>query len=321
MSRSERSTGGKCCMAVLITVLVISFLVAAVIAIGFTLTPAKLKIEDKEIQGTTFAELGLADTKFVDILKDYLAMRNVKPASVVVNGYESETESQKATTDLQASSISSGGSIDYYSLFTDEVHYYGNNGKVIVYQDTTLAYILNQTIASMAQMPMGGDDYRAILKDTSIGIEEVTIEKINDTTGSITIVGRALSSAITANLDAKMRELIPENIYVTVKAEFSVGTIGSTQGKIVDTTVKSIAVNGKTAEESPVANALLSIVADRAADGNIDKLSQAFVDGATGVINHLGKIASATADSNGYAISPIYGMSGVEDHQITVITQ
>lgn len=319
----KSGSGKKCCSAFLITVFVIVALLVAGVAVLLTLTPNKVGVGDLAFaDGTTLNSLGLGDTKFLTIIKELSAMSAADETTMVVHPYNAETEQANATAALGSSTVSE----DYSLLFESKAVY--ATPKVVTYEDTTLAYIFNAAIEAGKN---GQASYAKDLADSSMTVKQITIKKLNDIQGWMEIVAAIDVKALFAAQEAKEAEANTaedmtakmlanyEYLYVSVQATFEVGTVGANQGNMTGTAT-AISINGQ-GEDSAVAKAIVAYASSRidSVDENTD-FKQLIVDAATSVINNLGKIGTAQADMDGVAVLPTYGMVGVQDNKLSMVT-
>ena len=311
-------SGKKCCLALLITVLVIIALLATAVVVLLNLTPNKIGIGDLDFgDNTTLNGLGLGDAKFITIIKELSAMSSADEAEMVTNPYDATAEQANASATLNNSTVS-----ENYSLLFENKAVYALP-KVVSYNDTTLAYILQAAIDAGKQSQTS---YAKDLADSNMSVKQVTIKKISDTQGMLEVVGaidvKAMFNAESDNAATQSVQSLISNyeyIYVTVQAIFEVAGTGVNQGNMQGTAT-SITINGQ-GEDNAVAQAILTYAANKLSEeGEEVDFKQLIVDATTSVINNLGKIGTAQADAEGVAVLPNYGMVGVQDGKLSMIT-
>ena len=299
------NTGKKCCLAALITPLVVVVLIVAAVVVVLTLTPNKLGIADIQIteDGDTIASLGLADTKLIDIIKQLSAMTSAKESDVVSNPYDTTREESVSATALQGSNALG----NYSSILNSNVVY--DKRTMITYDDTTLAYIFNKAIEDAEAT----DTDAKKLKDYNVSVREVTIGTNSIEQGSMRVV--ASVDVPQQEAEDKFAVSLPEKVYITVEATITVGVSGTDEGQMTGTPAK-LYING---ESSALTDAILTVLnAEMPPDETVENV---VVNGITSVINHLGKIGTAqTRPDDGTVYNPVFGMNGVADHKLTVIT-
>lgn len=299
--------GKKCCLAILITILVIVVLVVAAVVTVLFMTPTKLHMQNIEVDGESLESMGLADTKFIDIIKQVTALTKAKEGDLVTNAYDEEASGLAAMLALSGSNAET----DHALLLESNVTY--DKQAVISYADTTIAYLINDAIRSAETT---NADYAKVLKDANVTIKEVTITKPSDTQGKLHVVGVIDVSELLADQEEGYTASISK-VYVSVDASFTVGNEGETQGQMQGT-FESIALNG---QNNAITKAILKVVANNVSDGDENALGNSLVDAATAIINHLGKIGTASTESDGTAVNPSYGMVGVGHHLLTVVSR
>lgn len=99
----------------IVLILVIAF------AVVINLTPRQLGIADLKIEGKTVEEMGIADTKIVDIYKSVKSLSKVNESDVVTNTYDEEQEKDKSQDKFSGSSLD--GKEDYSSIISGKVEY------------------------------------------------------------------------------------------------------------------------------------------------------------------------------------------------------
>jgi len=285
-----RSKGGKCCLSIFITLFAIIAILVIALIVLLNMTPAKLHIADKDIiNGQSFNDMGLGDTKFIDMIKDLFNLtKDVKEEDMVKNGYNAEEEKTKADSNFAGSSITGE---DYSSLLNSKVTY--SKRGVQSYDDTTLAYIFNKM----------GVYEQFDLKEVTIGVK--------DGVGQLRLVGYIKLEG----LDLKINAIsTPSAVYVVANYTFSVSSVG----KIV-TDDGTIAVNDD--PDSILSQLLVNLFMkdddEEDGEGSVTaQIGQAFA----GVIENLGQVGTATVDGEGNIGNIVYGIGGVAEHKITVVT-
>lgn len=309
----ERSKGKSCCLSILLTVVIVVAIIAIGVVILLNLTPNKVKLGDKTIyEDNTLNSIGLGDTKFKDIIKGISEITNVpKEEELVKYPYDQETEKKVANKLLEVPE-----DFDYSRLLTEKVSY--SYQKLISYNNTTLAYIFNEVVQSAP------DGDLALLKNAGVTINEISFSL--DSSGEfakLKIIGSfAVPDALKPLPDGVLK--MPEKIYMVSNLTFTVNGDG-----IIETTPDSIALNSD--KETAVSKALISLITnkvveqtgveeEKAKDG-ADILNESLGKGFSTVIKSLGLVASSgSIFSSGSIDSPIYGISGVSNNIITVVT-
>lgn len=297
--------GMQCCISALIVVAVIVTILVVAVVVLLNMTPAKLKLSQVEIQGVTIEELGLADTKIIDILKQIKDLTSFKEDEIITNPYDAEQEKIIAENDLAGSSAES----DYSIIFTQDVTYNANYVKT--FKDTTLAYIVNKAVQDASESDAS---YAKKLQDAGVSIKEIIIGN-NEGTGTLSITAQINIKEYVEELNLSSL-FKSDSIYITVDSTFTVGSEGATAGQM-QAQSKAVKVNGK---DNALTKALVKTVGDKFAESTGEELGQSMANAISSVVNHLGRIGTSEKDVQGVAIAPSYGMSGVIDHYVTLIT-
>jgi len=306
-------------MKVLIKLLISLVVIIVILGIAFVtlinLTPRQLKIHDIDLAGQTIEDLGLADTKFIDIFKSIKGLLKAEEKDVVKNGYNSDTEKSNSETAFEGSTLDNAD--NYSSVATEKVIY--TSSKQIDYKDTTIAYILNDIVKSYS----GTDEALKYLKDANIVVKEMTIT-VADGKGSIRMVcamelGQYKDQIVDAVGSMASIFPIPDGVYIVSEVGFDVPTTGENQG-VIATTPKSISINGD--NDNPVTKAIVKVILGEGQD--LNDLNGKLGEAVSSVIKNLGLVGTADkldADKtlkNDAVVT--YGMNGVKANTLTLIT-
>lgn len=286
----------------IVLILVIAF------AVVINLTPRQLGIADLKIEGKTVEEMGIADTKIVDIYKSVKSLSKVNESDVVTNTYDEEQEKDKSQDKFSGSSLD--GKDDYSSIISGKVEY--DTKKIVEYDDVTLAYIFNNAVQNGAD---SSSDAVKVLKDANVVVKEITIG-VSDGKGTMRIVsmvelGQYKSDIENALGAAKALFKVPEKVYIVSEISF---TVDETNGKMISKS-ESVCVNGN--NDDPVTKAILNVIVGKI-DGvdSVDGLNEKLGEAVSAVTYNLGGIGGVATDENIY----VYGMSGVKDHKLSLVT-
>jgi len=301
----------KCCLRTLIALLIVVVIIAAGIIVLLNLTPAQLHVDGISLGGNTLADYGLSDVKIIKIIKGARSL-NKKESDVVKNGYDQEQEKSAVAALFANSNLSDAE--NYAELLNQNAVF--SQRYVRVLNDTTLAYVLDSA-----------------LRETypSFAVREVTITKQTADDGSSIGHLRLVAGVDTAayipssvkDTMAKVRIKLPTYIYVVFDADFSVFASGENQGKMLFANMDA-SVGGD--KDNVLNDVLIHFIAKTAGistseDGDKAAFSRAIFDKASACINHIGAIGNANASADGVVAGSItYGMVGVDDHKVRLIT-
>lgn len=290
----------------------ITFVLVIVIVIGIglvvvaNLTPRHLGLTQLNIGGKTIEELGLSDTKLKDIYKAFNSLSD--GASVVDNPYDEQKEQQQASDNMQGSTMTGD---NYMPLLTDKVVY--DKQYVKVYKDTTLAYIFNNIVESAS----GEEGAISQLRELDVKIRQLTISLENDS-AFMRVIGEVSVADYKEQIKQSLGALasfvkIPDSVFIVCDYALTADSEGA-----VHLETLSYSINGQ--ENDPVINALLDIAQSSAGLFDVQQICNQLGEAISTVIGNLGLVAQATAGTDGSATEIVYGMGGVADGSLTVVT-
>lgn len=267
----------KILLKTLFSIFVLLLIIAIVAVVLLTRTPRQLKVHDKMISGEdTFETLGLADTKFLDMIKSYRNASNVKEGDIVKNPYDPAVEKQNAEKALEGSTIPPS---EIERLYDEQVVYASKS--MIVYKDATLAYMLNQTIANNASKPD--------IPNIGIKVEEITV------TGATRSIRTIISIPVDVKISIPMVK-IPEKLYGAIYLDVSGSDVGE-----VTVTGKEFKINDS---DDPVIESVAKAMlrkhytkddgSETTLEGSIEALMHDLASVCGHVLNNLGKLGVGT---------------------------
>lgn len=294
----------------LITILCIVVIVVVAAVVVVNLTPRQLKLEDLSLGNMTIEELGIADTKILEIIKSITNIGKVKEDDVVNRPFDSTAEKEKAEGNLDNSSVSEGSLSD---ILKDKVVY--DKRYLLTYQDTTIAYMLDSAIHD-AENPSEAIE---VLQDAHISVKEIAITK-KDSNGAIRIVAEINLGDFKTQIEDKLGAAksfltVPEKVFLVSELDFTVDSNGKMQ-----TTSKSLSINGN--NEDPVSKAIIQVVLSNMEEGmTLEKLNGYMGSALSEIIYNLGAIGEATVtEGNVVEGEPTLGIGGIKENAISVIT-
>ncbi len=303
----------KFLLGFLITIILIVVLVAVAFVVLINLTPRQLGMQELKLGDDTIEELGLADTKFIDIYKSIRNMDKVKEEDIVSNPVNQEQEKGKADDNFEGSTLDAKD--DYSSVVKEPVLY--DVQRLIKYDDTTIAYILDNIIQHADAE--SSSEIKA-LKDANLSVKELTIG-LKDGKGTL----RVVSYMDLSNYQGEIQEAlggaagilpIPKKAYLVSNLTFTVNAVG----KMV-TSPESICINGN--NDDPVSKAILKVIGNMAGGESIDSLNGKLGEAVAQVVGNLGMIGTASTVGDTNVVNPLtinLGIGGVQDHKLTLVT-
>ncbi len=308
----------KFLLGFLIAILVLIVVVVVAFVVIINLTPRQLHLESISLGDKTIEELGLADTKIIDIYKSIKSIGNTKESDVVENPVNKEEEKSNASDNMEGSVKDYND--DYSSVAVEPVVY--DVRRLVSYDDTTIAYILDNIVQHASED--ASDEVKA-LKDAHISVKELTITKESGV-GKMRVVSymdlTSYQDQIKEALGSAASILpIPKQAYLVSEFSFTVetGALSPDLGKMI-TTPLSISINGN--NDDPVSKAILEVMGNMTGE-DINSLNGKLGEAVAQVVGNLGQIGTAsTVGSTNVvvALSETYGMNGVENHKLTLIT-
>ena len=291
----------------------IAFVLVVVVVAGIGLvvvanmTPRDLNLTQVSIGGKTIEELGLADTKIKDIFKSFNSLSDNK--DVVDNPYDQAAEEQNASDAMAGSSIENEE--NYLPLLDGKVTY--DKQYLKVYQDKTLAYIFNNIVTSASNQ----DGTLEELRNLNVTIEQMSINVV-DGKPSLNVIGKFSIVQFKQQIVEQLGVLasfvkIPDYLYIKVDFDVAVDSLG-----MMTLASTGYSINGQ--EDDPVIKALLEVVQSADSSFNIQSVVEKLALGISSVVGNLGRIASATTGADGTASDIVYGVSGIGDRSLSVVT-
>ena len=316
---------GGCLIKLLIAILVIAVVLGIAVAIILNMTPDQLGIADVDINGTTLREMGLADVKMKEVFKFVKDVLNADSAKIVQNPYSPETEKTTSESNLQSAvnvGSSESGGLVYSDILKDKIVY--DEKYFYEYRDTTLAYIF-QSILDEGEAAVSEDNGAIdFLREINGKVDEISIYSSGNgyelrTVFSIDVSG--FRSEIESLIPIKIVK-IPDRIYLV-----SYSSVGAdSDGRLV-TDGRAIRINDV---ESVISDAIFDVLsgkAEQSVDTDEDLGDEQTVNGLIGegfaaVILNLGRVGTAEYDADTRAVTgeAVFGVSGIGEHSLTVIT-
>lgn len=294
-------------------------LVVIVVIIGvilINLTPRQLKIQDIEIAGMSFDSLGIADTKLIDIYKSFNHLSEVTEGDVVNHPYVESEEKTAAENAAKGSSIE--GNDNYSSIVESDITY--DTERLVSYNDTTLAYIINNAVSN-SDSSADGVQY---LREAHMSIKEISLTC--DSSRKMRIVCyvdlKPFTDQIKDSLPSAAQSFlkIPEQMYVV--SDYTITGVDESTGKMVLSS-DDICINGN--NDDPVTKAIVKVMLNLSGqEGGIEEINNQIGQAVSDVIGHLGKIGTGTTVSDtDNAITPgtaVIGIAGISNGKVTLIT-
>ena len=158
----------KVLKGVLFTLLAIVLILVIAFVVVINLTPRQLGAQNVKIDGKTIEEMGIADTKIINIYKSIKSLSAPKEDKIVTNKFDETAEKDKLKDNFSGSSLENKD--DYSSIITDPVIY--DTKKIVEYDDVTIAYIFNNVVQNASE---SSSEAIKALRNAKIQIKELTI--------------------------------------------------------------------------------------------------------------------------------------------------
>lgn len=327
MARNKKSgcSCGGCLVKLLIAILIIVLLIGIAVAVVVNMTPEQLGIADIEFNGTTLRELGLADVKIKEAFKFIKDVLNADSGNIVQNAYIPETEKSVSENNLGAAvNVGTGNNgLVYSDILKDKVVY--DEEYLYEYKDTTIAFIF-QSMLDEGETAASSESNGAIefLRDIDGRVDEISIYSVSggyELRAVVSIDISEFKSEIEARIPFGLVKL-PDRIYLVSYSSLS----ADADGELV-TSGKAIRINDV---ESVISDAIFDVLSDKAeqsVDTDEDLGDEQTVNGLIGegfaaVILNLGRVGTAEYDADTRAVTgeAVFGVSGIGEHSLTVIT-
>lgn len=319
MARRKGGCLKGCVVVPLIIVLVLVVAVVAGAAIILNKTPAELGFADQEIMsGKSLRDMGLADTKLKEVFTFLKEMMSPDESKIVTNGYTEESEAE-AESSLAGSSLNNGTSINYAQLLGEDPVTYDQE-YLYVYNDTTLAYILDTAIKAAAD---GADADLSDVKNMNASLMELTITKEGSSAKLRTVFALDVSSIknqIAAQLGGGGNLIpLPNKVYIVCYYSMT----ADLEGKLV-LTPESIKINDS---DNAVSQAIFSVLSEQVSQKTEGEESDASINNLFAkvivkLVWNLGKTGEAEVNPD-HSISGskvIGGNYGIFQHKLHLIT-
>lgn len=302
----------KVLLRIFIALLVIVVILAIAFVVVINLTPRQLHLENVAIGGKTIDELGIADTKIINIYKSIKSIGNAKESDVVDNPVNEQEDKAAAEENMQGSSLEDKD--DYSDVTKGHVTY--DVQRLVTYDDTTIAYILDNIVQNADAS--SSSEIKA-LKDANLSVKELTIG-LDSGHGTLRIVSYMDLSAYQNDIKNALGSAasilpIPKYAYLVSDFTFTVDELG----KMV-TTPTGVCINGN--NDDPVSKAILDVIGSMAGGENIDSLNGKLGEALSQVVYNLGMIGTAETVTDN-VVNPLtinLGINGVAVHKLTMIT-
>lgn len=323
MARSSKC--GGCCL--IMVIIIIAAIVGGSIYVS-NMTLAKLGLGDKEIfEGQTINSLGLGDIKIKDIFSFLRNLRKPDEDSIVDKPFDPVTEAAAAGSNLQNAlnvPLTEDGGIDFATLLENNVVY--NEKYLILYHDTTFAYITNTFISQKMNesAESGEDDEDAqMFKNINANVAQISIYP-EGSAYKLKIVFKADMSFVKDKIKEQTGNQIPAFVINTIPSALYFTAISTLTA---DESGKLAAVNEDVVINNAVMEGVTNLIFAAIGNGNPDEskskigdaMARAFVE----TVAQLGYVGTATADANGLIQSDAtinLGAEGIADGGLYLIT-
>ncbi len=289
----------------LVIFLVFTCIVLLIIGIILiNMTPNKLKVGDKQIiNGKSCNDLGIGDIKIKTMINDFNDIKDKK--NVVTNPIDGSKANEEMDPIFTTFDLITDDKYDFEKLYSigldsHQTHYYE-------YSDTTIAYILNNSLSYMQ-----GD--AGTLTDFNFSIAEISFYGNKK---EMRVVYKVDISEFKKNLEKAIPSFVsrfigmPKEVYLVSYYSVEITSEGT-----LDLTYKNIFINDV---DTPFANAILRSISTENDDlaGYGESLGNAISD----AISYLGKVGVAEVNSSNEIVSgtEVIGADGYKNGKIGMI--
>lgn len=289
-------------IVIFLVIILVGLLITALVLIN--MTPNKLKVGDKTIiNGKSCNDLGIGDVKIKTMINDFRDIKDKK--NVVSNPINGEKANQEMDPVFEKFNLITDGEYDFEKLFTTGID--GSNSYYYEYSDTTICYILNNSIKYFQG-------------------EAETITNFNFEIAEVSFYGNKNEMRVVYKVDIsefknKLEKAIPSFVsrFIGMPKEVYLvsyyDVVVTEEGKL-DLTYKNIYINDVDTEFS---NAILRSVSTE--NNSLEEYGEALGDAISEAISYLGKVGVAEANEDHSIVSGTVeiGANGYKNGKIGMI--
>ena len=289
-------------IVIFLVIILVGLLITALVLIN--MTPNKLKVGDKTIiNGKSCNDLGIGDVKIKTMINDFRDIKDKK--NVVSNPINGEKANQEMDPVFEKFNLITDGEYDFEKLFTTGID--GSNSYYYEYSDTTICYILNNSIKYFQG-------------------EAETITNFNFEIAEVSFYGNKNEMRVVYKVDIsefknKLEKAIPSFVsrFIGMPKEVYLvsyyDVVVTEEGKL-DLTYKNIYINDVDTEFS---NAILRSVSTE--NNSLEEYGDALGDAISEAISYLGKVGVAEANEDHSIVSGTVeiGANGYKNGKIGMI--
>ena len=289
-------------IVIFLVIILVGLLITALVLIN--MTPNKLKVGDKTIiNGKSCNDLGIGDVKIKTMINDFRDIKDKK--NVVSNPINGEKANQEMDPVFEKFNLITDGEYDFEKLFTTGID--GSNSYYYEYSDTTICYILNNSIKYFQG-------------------EAETITNFNFEIAEVSFYGNKNEMRVVYKVDIsefknKLEKAIPSFVsrFIGMPKEVYLvsyyDVVVTEEGKL-DLTYKNIDINDVDTEFS---NAILRSVSTE--NNSLEEYGEALGDAISEAISYLGKVGVAEANEDHSIVSGTVeiGANGYKNGKIGMI--
>lgn len=326
----DRRSGSCClkgCLAILITFILIIGLIVGAVYYVLNKTPDELGFADQQLLGEmSMRDLGLADTKLIDIVKAvYGFLKEPSESDIVSNPFNPSESAANLEAELgHLLPPDSQGDPDY-SVLGDSFNT-GADRYLVTLKDTDIAYLIDSMLEKVDEdgdvppihvrevtISKVGAKYklRVVVKLDLLGLKDEINESINE---------QGLPPYVATQLSG----MIPNAIYFISEGDLLVDSAG-----IATVENQELTVNGA---QNILLDIIMQVINQENSNGEqegegedmMDLLGSALSEGICQVINSIGEIGTADAGANNKVedlTSIELGIVGLGANRVTVITR
>lgn len=271
-------------IVVFIVISAIILLVTGIILIN--MTPNKLKVGNKAIiNGKSCNDLGIGDVKIKTMISDFNDIKDKK--NVVTNPINGEKANQELDPVFEKFNLIKDDEYDFEKLYTTGL--YGSATHYYEYSDSTICYILNNSISYFQGDAHTITDFKFEISEVSFYGSKKEMRVVYKV--DISEFKNKLESAIPSFVSRFIG--MPKEVYLVSYYDVAVTSEGE-----LDLTYKNIYINDV---DTKFSNAILRSVSTE--NNSLEEYGESLGDAISDAISFLGKVGVAEVNSNNEIVS------------------
>lgn len=289
-------------IVVFIVISAIVLLITGIILIN--MTPNKLKVGDKTIiNGKSCNDLGIGDVKIKTMISDFNDIKDKK--NVVTNPYDASKAKLEMDPIFEKFNLIKDDNYDYEKLFATGLD--GSSSYYYEYSDTTVAYILNNSISYFQGDAETITDFKFEISEVSFygDKKEMRVAYKVD----ISEFKKKLENAIPSFISRFIG--MPKSVYLVCYYDVEVTSEGT-----LDLDYKNIFINDV---DTDFSNAILRSISTE--NNSLEEYGESLGDAISSAISFLGKVGVASVNDAHEIVSgsESIGIDGYKNGKIGMI--